>query len=103
MRRMGADPIDLTGLPGADLIAEGTADLRAGRDTPFAALVRSGAPRLRGLGLSIPHDDADQPASHRLYELLSRDDPNGAYGRYNALLGRLASFADAAEQRAAQR
>ena len=100
---MSADRIDVAGLPGAELVSEGTADLRAGRDTAYAALVRSAAPRLREIGLSVPQPTADQPGAHRLYELLSEADPAGAYGRYNALLGRMASFADAAEQRASQR
>lgn len=94
---------DLEGLPGADLVVAGMADLHAGRDTPNAALVRMAAPRLREIGFAVPRSEADQPGSHRLYELLSEDDPAGAYSRYNALLGRMASFASAAEQRAAQR
>lgn len=94
---------DLDGLPGADLVTAGIADLRAGRDTPDAALVQTAAPRLRELGIPVPPSTAARPSSHRLYELLSADDPAGAYSRYNALLGRMASFASAAEQRAAQR
>jgi hypothetical protein len=100
---MRAGGVDIAGLPGADLVTEGTADLRAGRDTAYAALVRSAAPRLREIGLSVPQPDADQPGAHRLWELLSEGDLASAYGRYNALLGRMASFADAAEQRASQR
>ena len=79
------------------------ADLRAGRDTPDAALVQTAAPRLREIGIAVPPSLSEQPGSHRLYELLSNDDPAGAYSRYNALLGRMASFASAAEQRVAQR
>jgi hypothetical protein len=94
---------DLDGLPGADLVVAGVADLRAGRDTPDAALVRMAGPRLREIGIAVPQSVSDQPGSHRLYELLSESDPAGAYSRYNALLGRMASFASAAEQRAAQR
>lgn len=100
MRRMSAD---LDGLPGADLVVAGMADLQAGRDTPDAALVRTAAPRLREIGIAVPEFAFGQPASHRLYVLLSDSDPAGAYSRYNALLGRMASFASAAEQRAAQR
>ena len=102
---MSADrsPVDLEGLPGADLVVDGVADLRAGKDTTSAALVRMAAPRLREIGISVPQRASRQPSSHRLYELLSQDDPAGAYGRYNALLGRMASFGSAAEQRASQR
>jgi hypothetical protein len=85
------------------LVVDGIADLQAGRDTAHAALVRTAAPRLREIGIQIPASSSEQPGSHRLYELLSHDDPAGAYGRYNALIRRVASFADAAEQRAAQR
>jgi len=94
---------DLDGLPGADLVVAGMADLKAGRDTPDAALVQTAASRLREIGIAVPSSSSRQPGSHRLYELLSDDDPAGAYSRYNALLGRMASFASAAEQRAAQR
>jgi hypothetical protein len=102
---MSADrsTVDLDGLPGADLVIDGVADLRAGKDTAYAALVLTAAPRLREIGIAVPDKPSDQPSSHRLYELLSREDAAGAYGRYNALLGRMASFANAAEQRAAQR
>lgn len=100
---MGRMSADLEGLPGADLVVAGMADLQAGRDTPDAALVRTAAPRLREIGIAVPLSASDQPGSHRLYELLSENDPAGAYSRYNALLGRMASFASAAEQRASQR
>jgi len=100
---MGRMSTDLEGLPGADLVVAGMADLQAGRDTPDAALVRMAAPRLREIGIAVPQSASNQPGSHRLYELLSERDPAGAYSRYNALLGRMASFASAAEQRAAQR
>lgn len=102
---MSADrsTVDLDGLPGADLVTDGVADLRVGKDTACAALVRAAAPRLREIGISVPERVSDQPDAHRLYELLSQEDPASAYGRYNALLGRMASFANAAEQRAAQR
>jgi len=100
---VGRSAIDLDGLPGAELVNDGVADLRIGRDTAYAALVGTAAPRLRELGIAVPETASNQPSSHRLYELLSQEDPAGAYGRYNALLGRMASFANAAEQRAAQR
>ena len=83
-------------LPGADLIAAGLADLRAGRETIEALLVAIGAPRLRNLGLDLP---ADLPADpeHRLYDLLARDDSDSAHSRYNAYIRRLVSYARAAE------
>lgn len=45
---------DLDALPGGDLVAQGVADLRAGRETVPAILVSIGAPRLRALGLEVP-------------------------------------------------
>jgi hypothetical protein len=63
-----------------------------------------GAPRLTGLGLSIPAPPAgwfsppqDRSPEHRLYEFLARSDSDSAHSRYNALIRRLVSFERAAE------
>ncbi len=88
-------PID--NLPGADLLIEGLADLRRGRESTSAALVEMAAPRLRDIGFEIPVHSAAEPAGHRLYDLLAASDPAGAHSRYNALVGRMVSFARAAE------
>jgi hypothetical protein len=77
-------------LPGADLIAQGLGDLGAGAETEAALLVSIGAPRLRQLGLEVV--DPIPGGEHRLYELLSRTDPDSAHSRYNALVRRLVSF-----------
>lgn len=76
-------------------MAAGLADLAAGRHTAPALLVSIGAPRLRELGIAVeaPHADAE----HTLYNVLAHDDPDGAHGRYNALLRRLVSFERALE------
>lgn len=81
-------------LPGADLVADGLADLRAGRRTVAALVVSIGAPRLRSLGFEVPTtlDDAE----HGLFDLLAESDPDAAHGRYNALIRRLVSFERAA-------
>ena len=79
-----------TDLPGHDLIAQGLDDLVAGVETAAALLVSIGAPRLRQLGLQIT--DPIPGSEHRLYELLSRSDPDSAHSRYNALVRRLVSF-----------
>ena len=89
-------PAATASLPGAELVEEGVADLHAGRETPVAALVSMAAPRLRDLGVEVPRT-IDGRASHRLYELLSEEDPASAHSRYNALVGRIVSFARAAE------
>jgi len=80
--------------PGADLIAEGLADLAHGVESSSALLVSVGAPRLRSLGFDIP-SPLPQP-EHRLYEQLRAADPDSAHSRYNALIRRLVSFERAA-------
>jgi hypothetical protein len=47
------------------------------------------------LGFDVPEGGGQRP-SRRLYELLSHNDV-GAHSRYNALVGRIVSFARAAE------
>jgi hypothetical protein len=81
--------------PGQDLVSSGLEDLAAGRETVPALLVTIAAPRLRSLGYDVP-DAGFEQASHRLYEMLSETD-DGAHSRYNALIGRIVSFARAAE------
>jgi hypothetical protein len=81
--------------PGHELVSAGLVDLAAGRETQASLLVAMAAPRLRGLGFAVPPSLGEQPG-HRLYELLSEQD-GGAHSRYNALVGRMVSFARAAE------
>jgi hypothetical protein len=87
--------------PGGDLVAEGLADLESNRESPAAALVSIGAPRLRALGLSLPTPIQDP--ERRLYALLAADDEDSAHGRYNALVRRLVSFERAAARALADR
>jgi len=77
-------------LPGADLIAQGLRDLAAGTESVEALLVSIGAPRLSSLGVQLPAPFTN--AEHRLYALLSRQDPDSAHGRFNALCRRLVSY-----------
>jgi hypothetical protein len=77
-------------LPGGDLIQAGLDDLREGRRTAAAWLVSIGAPRLKQGGIEVAQALPDP--EHGLYALLSRDDPDAAHGRYNALVRRLVSF-----------
>lgn len=88
-------------LPGYELVSAGLADLAAGRETEAALLLFMAAPRLRALGVPVPVDGGGPPPSHRLYELLSANG-RGAHSRYNALVGRMVSFARAAEHAAAR-
>jgi len=84
-----------TDLPGHELVSDGLADLAAGRETESSLLVAMAAPRLRTLGFDVP-DGGDGQPSHRLYELLA-ERGLGAHSAYNALVGRMVSFARAAE------
>lgn len=79
-----------SGLPGADLIERGLADLARRVESVPALLVAVGAPRLRQLGVAIPETPRDP--EHRLYTLLAQDDSDSAHSRYNALIRRLVSY-----------
>jgi hypothetical protein len=87
-------------LPGHELVSAGIDDLAAGRETEAALVVAMASPRLRALGIVVPAGGGAFP-SHRLYELLSEAGA-GAHSRYNALVGRIVSFARAAEHAAAR-
>jgi hypothetical protein len=82
--------VSIEGLPGADLVEAGLADLARGLDTIPALLVAIGAPRLRTLGFEIPASPARPEA--RLYARLHDENPDAAHARYNALIRRLVSF-----------
>jgi hypothetical protein len=88
--------MEISALPGGDLIEEGLRDLAAGRETVASLLVAIGAARLRRAGLPIPDAPFDEP-EHRLYGLLEREGSDGAHSRYNALIRRLVSFERAVE------
>lgn len=80
----------LGSLPGEDLISAGLEDLARGVESVPALLVSIGAPRLGRLGWTL--ERTIPSPERRLYELLSRDNPDAAHSRYNALLRRLVSF-----------
>lgn len=83
-------------LPGAELVEQGLRDLAARSETPESLLVSMAASRLRATGIDVPHVEG-LTAGHRLYALLTAEDGADAHRRYNALVGRLVSFARAAE------
>ncbi len=95
--------IDLTGLPGEELVRTGQLDLAAGDVTIAAMLVSVAGDRLRSLGLDLPAAPASAaPTRQRelmLYELLLAAQVDDPYARYNALLRELDSFLEAAEGR----
>ena len=92
--------VDLRGLPGAALVERGLADLAAGRASAPALAVAAAGARLRRLGLDAHPRIED--AELRLYQELGREDPEAAYGRYNAMLREIASFARALEREQAK-
>lgn len=93
---MNVRGLDRTGMPGSDLVERGIADLEAGEWSIEAALVSMAAPRLRAAGLAVPWTSRRRP-SHELFALLAGEDEDSAHARYNALVGRTASFARAIE------
>ena len=93
-------PLDgqIAGLPGADLVSGGLADLKRGAVTENALLVLIASPRLKRLGIDVPaRPDIPLPREHRLYELLEDKHGAGAHSQYNALIRRVVSFAHALE------
>lgn len=92
-RRFGGASFEALGLPGGDVVDAGLADLTAGRVTAESLVVSLAAPRLRreGVPVGAPLEDPE----HRLYRLLEQADPGLAHARFNALLRRVVSFADA--------
>lgn len=101
MSDVGSPP-SLDGLPGAEIVRPGLADLRDGRDTIEGNAVLMAATRLRLAGLPVPEGDG-AGAGHRLYVLLDESDPVGAYSRYNAIIRRIVSFARSVEADARRR
>lgn len=92
MRQEGVvECFGMNSLPANDLIIAGIKDLQFNRETIPALLVAIGAPKLRSLGLEVPEALPRNP-EHRLYDLLSTNDPDSAHSRYNALIRKLVSF-----------
>jgi len=81
----------MQGLPGAELVDKGLADLAQNAETIESLLVSIGSPRLRSLGVAFEREPFSDP-EHRLYELLGREHGNNAHGQYNALVRRLVSY-----------
>ncbi len=90
--------MELTSLPGHELVLRGLADLERGTESIESLLVSIGAPRLRQAGIAVT-DPLPDP-EHRLYTLLAAEDSDAAHGRYNALVRQLVSFERAADARA---
>lgn len=85
-------------LPGAEIVLPGIADVKAGRMSANALAVQSASSRLQEIGLDARSSEGEIPAAHRLYQQLYEELGDGAHSRYNAILGRVTSFAQAAER-----
>jgi hypothetical protein len=91
--RFGDTSFERLGLPGGDIIDSGLEDLMAGRETLASLAVSIAAPRLRHEGVPVGPTLSDP--EFRLFEQLEHTDGDLAHARYNALMRRLVSFADA--------
>ena len=81
--------------PGGEIVEKGLEDLAHGIHSEEALLLLAAGPRLRVLGLEIRDPGGiERPFEHRLFELLEERLDRGAHSAYNALIGRLVSFAD---------
>jgi hypothetical protein len=88
----------ITGLPFAESVRKGLADLKAGRETIESLLMLIGEPRLRSLNVPLP-DREDINADRRLYSLLCESHDDEAHAQYNSLIRQLVSFERALEGR----
>jgi hypothetical protein len=85
-------------LPGQDLVERGLADLSQDRVSEASLLVLIAAPRLRRLGISVPHQPLPRRWEHDLYARLDERLGAAAHSYYNSLIRRIASFARALER-----
>lgn len=93
---------DLSGLPGAERVERGLADLQRGHRSVEALLLAAASIRLRSLGLPVPPPERiPRDPEWALYVALDAecDDP---FYRYNALRAELSSFLEALEVRVAR-
>ncbi len=91
----------LDGLPGADLVVRGLADLESGQPTAEAALVEVARTRIQSLGLRVAGSTVgDDAAELVLYARLANRRPKSEpYGLYCAWLEQLVSFLAALRDR----
>ena len=92
--RFGAPDFQALGLPGAETIDVGLADLAAGEESIESLLVSLAAPRLKREGVPLPQNVFADP-DVRLYHLLEQTSGHLAHARYLAYLRQASSFADA--------
>ena len=89
--------MEMSNLPGADIILPGVEDLRKGNNkTHGALLIAVASSRLTNAGLVFPKDNLAPDPELTLYAILE-EQRNDAYPYYNALLDSLSSFCLALE------
>jgi hypothetical protein len=93
-QRFGGSSFSALGLPGAEIVDTGLADLAAGKTSHESLLVSLAAPRLRREGVPVGFRTDEDPEI-RLYDLLAHSEGDLAHARYTAYLRRVVSFADA--------
>jgi hypothetical protein len=100
-RKPGLEPSDLADLPGADLVARGLRDVRAGSSTPESLLIEIALSLFRELGFAVPDPMPNEEAAElRLYAKLGERYPErDPYPIYCAWLEQLDSFVHASAQR----
>jgi hypothetical protein len=86
------------GLPGAELVEQGLADLKENHVTEAALLVLVASPRLKALGIELPARDFPKPYEHQLYSMLEERYGTDAHSQYNGLIRRIVSFTRALER-----
>jgi len=85
---------ELSIYPGGDLVLRGLEDLERGDASVEALLLMIAARRLRRLGFTInPLPNISHPYEHALFGKLQERNPARALVEYNALIGRIVSFA----------
>ena len=88
--------VALSGLPGADIVQRGMADLDAGELSVDALLLCIHSENLRRLGLPIAKPPTLDEPELRLYKLLCERNPDDAHAAYNAWVDRMDKFVRAA-------
>lgn len=89
--------IDLSFLPGAELVEQGLKDLDNEKLTVESLLLLEAAPALKRLGFDIKAIKIDCPYKHKLYALLEEREADNAYSLYNSFMRRISSFIHALE------
>ncbi|MHB8636565.1 MAG: hypothetical protein ACYC96_08840 [Fimbriimonadaceae bacterium] len=87
---------NLSTFPGGDFVAKGLSDLARHIISEEALLVLIAGPRLQALGITVPPaPETCVPYEHALFSAIELREPAGAHAAYNALIGRVVSFANA--------